>query len=589
MAGEYLTPDQLARLQAAQGGEMPPAANPWLQASAAPPPLALPPPPALTAANPSIAARVAGSLTNVGEHLTAPSYIGRRVAEGLGYQAPNWDRRVTGDTRDMTGFKRDEVTELQQMDTPLANVQSAPTLSQTAPQYRMSAGMGVGGGIGEGPGLGGQIEAGRQGQLGAMGRQADAQSREGVGMADRIERTGEMQQDDEQARRLQLQKQAEIDADVDKGVQDYFTETNRMNQEVATSKVDSKRLFKDMGAAESITMGIGAVLGGMMSGLRGGGPNEFMQSIDRLVDRDVADQQSAIDNKKGAVAARQNMFSQLLHQTGDRRLAEMQLRNLQYESIKTETQAKADALKVPEVLAKSDMARAAIDEKQEALKTAMLERKQMLLQQAAAARANAAAAAEEKANARMVKQQELGLKQDELKIKAAEAGLLPGVANKETRAAVAKLGDQLGAADMTRGKESLDRLLSQVEKTKAGEHIPGFTMGDRATAGVPLIGARLRSDQANTNEQDYNALLGVYSNIRTGSGGSDREAEKILKEAEGANTPAERANFIRKMAADLARRENSYRAAAGPEASAQFDANKAAITGAMPNTVQRKP
>lgn len=610
---DYLTPEQLAAIQASrQGAQAVANQNPagfdrWAdqhgwsgsptqpltpgqaqsafvqaaQQNVAPIPTAAPPP----------------TMTEtIGQKLSDVGAIGGAVANPIGLMtstlagesiADRVRRALRSETRDIRSFERDQPTELREMDTPLADVKAGPTLAELATPTRMAAGMGVGGGVGSGSSLGAQIDESRKAQLGAFSKERDAQGREGVGVADRTERTAEMEEEDARKAAEMWQTKADEEKEINAGVDRFFMTNAKMANDIATSKVDSGRLFKTKSVGENIVMGIGAALGGMLAGLQGG-QNQFMQHVDRLIDRDVEDQKAAIENKRAGLQARQNMYSQLLQQTGDRRLADMQLRNLQLESIKAQTKARADALKTPEILAQSDKLIAGIEQKQSALQTAMLEHKQQQQMAAAAATAAARAAAEEKAWQRQIKIAELGQKQDELNIKKAEAGLVPGAQNKETRQAVAKLGDQLGSADMTRGRESLDRLLGQIEKTKSGEHIPGFTLTDRAVGGIPGVGAHLRSDQANTNQQDYNALLGVYSNIRTGSGGSDREAEKILKEAEGANTPAERANFIRKMAADLARRENAYRAAAGPDASAQYDANMAAVKGTMPNTVQRK-
>ncbi len=578
---DYFTPEQLAQMQAVR---QPVQQAPYLPAI----PQNLPPP--MPAPEPSLTDTIGRKLGDVGA-------IGSAVINPTGLMTSTLAGESIGDrvrrgllpeTRDIKSFERDQAQELKPMDTPLVDVRPGKTLAEMVTPSKMSPGIGFGGGVGSGPSLSGQIDEARKGQLSALDREASAQGREGVGVADRTEQTAAMEGDDAQKAAVMWQDAAGREAEVNAGVDNFFRTNERMTQEVASAKTDNRRLFNNMGTGDKIVMGIGAALGGMLAGLKGG-PNQYMQVIDHMVDRDVEDQRNAIENKRAGLQARQNMYGQLLQQTGDRRLADMQLRNLQLESIKAQTKAKADGMKVPEILEQSNKLIAGIELKQSALQTAMLEHKQQQQAAAAAATANARAHAEQVSWDRQMKLTELGLKQDELNIKKAEAGLVPGAANKETRAAVAKLGDQLGHEDMTRGRESLDRLMGQIGKTKAGEHIPGFTLGDRAVGGVPLVGAKLRSDQANTNEQDYNALLGVYSNIRTGSGGSDKEANKILKEAEGANTPAERANFIRKMAADLARRENSYRAAAGPEASAQYDANLATIKGTMPNTVQRKP
>ena len=72
----------------------------------------------------------------------------------------------------------------------------------------------------------------------------------------------------------------------------------------------------------------------------------------------------------------------------------------------------------------------------------------------------------------------------------------------------------------------------------------------------------------------------------TGSGGSDEQMQRIYEAAKGANTSAEFRNQVNKLRDYYVRREQAARAAAGPEASAQYDANQAAINGTMPSGVK---
>jgi hypothetical protein len=469
---------------------------------------------------------------------------------------------------------------LKEMNTPLANVQAAPTLNM--PQVgRGAGGFGGGGSSGISDALA-AYRASQQKQVGLMDKEADLQSEKGVATADRIEAVATKEEEQAARQEAMVQEQARIQSEADQHTTAFMNQTMKMNDDLANAKVDRRRIFKDMSTGDSVMMGMAGALAGMMQGLQGRATNSFMDYVERRMDADVNDQMKEFDNKRATVSARQNMFGQLLQQSGNRNVASMQLMNMQLEAMKQQTAAFASKSGIPEVLKSSDQARNMIEQKQAELQKGIAGEYYKTKVAEAQAAAAARAAAEEKAHQRQIELIKLGQEQDKINI---EREKVSGTSTKAVDEKVEKLGNALGAADMAKGRESLDRLATQLEKTKKGDHLEGLGMGSKVVKALPG-GQHLVSDQANINEQDWNAILGVYSNIRTGSGGSDAEAKKILKEAEGANTPAERANFIRKMQADFQRREDAFRAAAGPEASAKYDANKAANKATMPGSVQ---
>ncbi len=382
------------------------------------------PQPFMPPSDDSITGRVGYDLEKAANLASATNPMGLMIGQWVGSTIA--DRYLQGqETRNPTSFQRDEPTVLQPMNTPLVDVQAAPTLAQTASQYRMAPGMGVGGGVGSGPSQS-PIGAAQQERLAAGTKERDAQARIGVAQADRNEETARLEEEDAVHAARVYQNQQEINDAVNKGNDEFFQTNAKMANDIATAKVDSNRLYKNMGTAGAIVMGIGATLSGMMAGLRGGGPNEFMQSVDRLVDRDVADQQAAIEGKRAGLQARQSMYGQLLQQTGDRHLAAMQLKNLQLESIKQQTAAKAKALGTPEVLANSDKLIAGIEQNQALLKQQMAEQNAARIATQAQAAQAARAAGEQKAWDRQMQVAKLGQDQQALDIKAAEAGVGTG-------------------------------------------------------------------------------------------------------------------------------------------------------------------
>jgi hypothetical protein len=426
---------------------------------------------------------------------------------------------------------------------------------------------------------------GAQGRrVGLIGKEADLSDRLGVAAADRTDAVADLNEADAAKKQAEAERAARVEAEVQSGMNDFFKQNQAMVDDIAGAKVDRRRLFANQSTGDKFLLGLGAAFGGMLRGLQGGGTNSFLDYVERAMDADVKDQIATIDNKKSALASRQNMFGQLLQQTGDRRTAEMMLRNLQYEAAKQKLQADADRAGIPEMNAKTDIARNAIEQKQADLMAVLAAEQLKQKQAAAAAAANARAAAEEKAWKRQMEVAHLGLERDKLAI---EAGKATGTTQKDLDEKVQKLGTALSDPTLTKGRASLDRLLGQLEKTKKGDQIEGFGLSDRIIGGLPL-GQHIASEQALQNKQDWEALVGAYTNIRTGSGGGEKEMAQIRAEAEGMKTPAERANFLRKMGEEFSRREEKLRAAAGTDASRELDRRELALRSTMPASVQVK-
>lgn len=463
---------------------------------------------------------------------------------------------------------------------PDVNVEAAPQL--TMPQVGRGAG-GFGGSAGV-SGIGDAAAAYRDAQgrqVGLIGKEADQQSRIGVAQADRTDAVSDLEAADAARKAEDARREAGVEAEAQKGLSDFMSTNARMADDIANAKVDRRRIFKDMSTGDRVVFGLAAVLGGMMQGLQGQKTNQFLDYVERTVDKDVEDQMKAVDNKKSTLAARQNMFGQLLQQTGDRRIAAMQLRNLQYEAMKQATTAQADKLGIPVLLEQSDMARNQIEQKQAALQTQLAAEVYKQKQAAAAAAAASQRAAEEKSWQRQMELAKLGLEQDKLKIEAAKAS---GETKKDLNQRVADLGKALGDPKLQEGRAVTDALAAQLENTPKGDQLNGLGWGSRAVAALPG-GEHLLSDQANINRQNWEDFLGVIRHMKTGAGGSAKEMETIRHEAEGASTAAEKANVIKKAQAYFARQEASFRAGVGPEASAQYDQNMVDIGKQMPASV----
>jgi hypothetical protein len=471
---------------------------------------------------------------------------------------------------------------LQAMETPLAPVTGALALNPSLATVGRP-GMGGSPGGGGGNSLYNNFLAAQKKQIELVGNERDitgdigaAQVGKTMAMADRDEAEAARQQQEANDQRAIEQTAANKTLAV-------LEDQQRKIDELGSMKVDPSRLFRNMDTAHEFAWIIAGIGGGMLQGLTGSGSNQALDRLDRAIDRDINAQLAEIDNKKATIQARQSLVGQMIQATGDRRSGVMAAKNMMLESAKLKLKADADRLGIPEVRARNELAVNVIGQKQQGMATDFARMKYETEQRAAAAALAAQKAAEKEAWERSIKMIELGQKQDELKIKANETA---GKTQDKTDERVQKLGTALADPKLQQGRAVTDALAAQLEKTPKGEQLNGLGFGSRLVGGLPG-GEHLLPDQANVNRQNYQDFLGVLRQMRTGSGGSEREMEAIRKEAEGASTAAERANVIRKAQAFFLAQETAARAGAGPEASAQYDANKQAIAGQMPASVQK--
>jgi hypothetical protein len=102
---------------------------------------------------------------------------------------------------------------------------------------------------------------------------------------------------------------------------DIRNRASQLADEAADLKVQPGRIFQDAGPASAIVMAIGGALGGFLSA-RTGGPNQFLQTVDKLIERDMHAQQVDIDQKWRKADAARNSLMDLRSQLGDERLAD---------------------------------------------------------------------------------------------------------------------------------------------------------------------------------------------------------------------------------------------------------------------------
>ncbi len=490
------------------------------------------------------------------------------------------------------------------MDTPLAPVAGAPALNPQLAQVTRPMGAGGGGG-GVNP-LKARYDAAQQRQLGAFGEQKELTNNAAVAHEERMEGVASR----EEAMAAKQQKDAlelqEVERKAAAQHQAFLSRNEELADQIGKMKTDPGRLMRDMDTGTKLVFAIGAGLGGFLRGVQGGGRNSVLDHMDKMIDRDIAAQQSDIDNAKASLTARSTIFGQLMQETGDRRLAGMQFRGLVYEAAKLKLKSDADRLGIPEAKTAAALEVNKIEHAQAGLNENMAATawKTYLQQQAAAAAA--ARAAEEKAYQRQKDLLEYGLKVDHLRVEAAKAGkegrvthdkqlqdLAKDLANPEQiQARVGVEGAMRRLIDPKTGKVDPKKGLPGVgHMADAREALTGRPTGLNSISPLAWAAHEVAGPSAEdrVSRQDWNQLKLGYRHLITGSGGSEKEMADISSAFEGANTPQEQANAVQKLYDTVNRLEQTKKAGYDTAVVDEFEAKMKGTGGAgMPASVRVK-
>lgn len=88
-------------------------------------------------------------------------------------------------------------------------------------------------------------------------------------------------------------------------------ELEAMRADLESTKIDSKRLFHNMGTGDKILASIGLILGGF-GGAASGGQNRAVEAIERAIERDVNDQRAAYNIKKEGLQNKDSLYGRML-------------------------------------------------------------------------------------------------------------------------------------------------------------------------------------------------------------------------------------------------------------------------------------
>ncbi len=538
----------------------------------------------------------------------APTQVGRVVLGPVGYAGavaadtagllPKYDRTPPPKLKADPDLWA-KTQQLAPMESAPAPVQAAPTLDPKYTQVGRSMGSGgAGGGPSPGLGLRGAVDAAHKRQLGIYDEAASLQRELGIDKAAAAQAMSTINQEEAARQQAEAERQRQQDEEAHAKNQAFLERNVQMADDLAKTKIDTRRLFRNTDAGTQFSMWTGAVLGGFLAGVNGTS-NTSLDRLEKIVDRDIRAQETELDAKKGALSARNTIFGQMLSETGDRRVAAQATRNLMLEAAKLNIKAKADELGIPEIRTQAEIIAKGIEEKQQMYATKLAEDALAAYQRQVAAAAAARAAAEQRAFENALKVAEMNIKGQHAQadlIKAGKEGA------KEDNTAITEASKRQGDAELISDGELIRNMMRHVSKGEKGDRsVMGFDTSSKMKMGA-LKGATLGllpdsaasrvalGDEERIARQDWEQLALLFRKRTTGSGGSEQELADIRRAYEGAGSNAERLTVLDRLMAIQNKREASATAVLNDQQKAELARRNArdGVGPALPDTVRLK-
>lgn len=448
------------------------------------------------------------------------------------------------------------------------------------------------------------VKKAQQGLLGTYEDQKASMGREGVAAQD----AAVMQADQMKDLARLKEEDAAIAHETEQRANDRFeahmAETQRQLDDVRAKKIDPGRYMRDTSGFLAV---LGGVMGGMYMGINKLDHNPFLDDLNKQIDRDIDAQKTDLANQREGVSNRMSMLGQMRSVYKDHTLAELQARNLYYESAKEKLTA--DASRADSAIAKEHNAQAitTVDRAQKQLDVQIKEAaRHEAMTQAAAAAAQARAARKE-AFENTTKLIELGQKDKQLDIEGRKVDVEKG--EKITQQTQA-LGKELSDEKITGARKTIDDLKKKLANPQGEvdgskripgvgpaadnreELFPGNTPGAAKNMipgyGIAHYYGKLTPEER-VGKQEWNRLFDAYKVSVTGAGASEGEIENLRKSFSGANTPAEQAAAVRLADEMLSERETRIKAGVPKEVADYYGQRVTEEKNARPKTVPRKP
>lgn len=408
---------------------------------------------------------------------------------------------------------------------PELQMPNTPTLAQMRGPASAAGGYG-GGGPNPLTGLAGAYKQAQTNQFGTLDEQRDLVERRGELQGARIDQTAHLEELNAARKQRDAEVMQEHQAQVQQKHDAFLQRNEELANQIGAEKIDPSRVIGDKSIGEKISL----MLAGVLSGAAGQGP-QFMARMDGLVDQGVKAQMANADNLKAKLSARQNLFGQMMAESGDRRVAETQTKQLIWEALKQKMAADSARLGIPEVTNNAELTmNEIVDKRINPLRVQMTGDAYKTAVQQAQAAAQAQRAAEDRAFSRAMQVAELGIKKDAGDLERAKFD----AENGGEGGGLGKAGRQTMALDQAKAQRELEGNLAGV--TAAQKDIKAISAGGslgNAVAGLPswVPGATGAKKDVNAREA-YNALVrpGVGAAWKLRTGGVEPKNPTILDE-----------------------------------------------------------
>lgn len=457
------------------------------------------------------------------------------------------------------------------------------------------------------------VKAEQKKLVGTFDKDAQSKSREGAAEADRMVNMADRQADlarlKEEDAAIALAEQREAE----QRFSDHMAETEKQLEAVRAKKIDPQRYLNNRSPVLTV---LGSLFGGIYQGINRLSNNPFIDDLNKEADRDIEAQRTDLANERESVSTRMNLLGQMRAQFKDHQLAELQAKNLIYESAKDRIAAEAARDESPVMQERTTQAVTAIERAQSQLSLQIKE----AAKREAEARAAAAAA---QARAARKEQFDQTVKLIELGIEDKKAG---NAVRKDQQGQMQALGAELSKPEFVEALKTIGDFKRQLVKFDAkGQPIINSATGEPELdleRGLPGVGhgADLRegalppnmspawfahpmlgvyryaagelaglSPVERQNRMKWDRLALAYQHAVTGAGAGENEQAKIAQAFGGARTPAEQAAAIR-MADDVIRtRTSRVKAGFDPNVVREYEQREAEERLALPQPAPRKP
>ena len=345
---------------------------------------------------------------------------------------------------------------------------------------------------------------------------------------------------------------------------------NRLNaawDEHLRAAPDPNRYFKNKGAFDQGVFMLGAVLGGLSGALNGSGRNQFLEAAERGRQADIDAQFKAIDMARGKLDSQQREIQAMRQEYGDgaaRKMLNSAKMNQQLLAVEKRALENGNA----DQIAGLEKLRGEFEAKHMESRANAIKSVPATVTERIVDPITGLPLTQEQAVKVALEREKMG--HDIKKTQLEQQNKGDDKIGQETR----WLADKLDTTKLVQGKKELEDAL--VAYQKSPETSTKDTLAKVAGENIPVVGGMVKrvvmSDDAKEKERARGAVVNALINKVTGSGGGQKEMERIAAQAAHYTDDAEFVKFVQTEMATSDAREKSIRSGVSPEANRVFDA-----------------